>query len=133
MENITSILQWLIPSGGLGAIVVWLFSKTLRQIRTTKEVHDTYKHLYENIQGTLLDLQDENKKLYKAVSKLERAISRASTCRYFDACPIRDELHGEQKSDAKTGSRKRQCSDQGDQESRIRADPDVEREPPDTG
>jgi hypothetical protein len=132
-DTLTSILQWLIPSGGLGAIVAWLFSKTLRQIRTAKEVHDTYKQLYENIQGTLIDLQDENKKLYKAVSKLERVISRASACRYYSDCPIKHELLREQTVDTKPKSRKRQPANQGDEAGRIRADPGFDGGADDSG
>ena len=68
--DITNLLQWLIPSGGLGAVLVWLTNKTLRNLRTTKEVHDTYKLLYENIRETLIELQNENNKLYKSISRL---------------------------------------------------------------
>jgi chromosome segregation ATPase len=126
MEMLTSILQWLIPAGGLGTVVAWIFSKTLRQLRTTKEVHDTYKQLYENIKSTLTDLQDENKKLYRAVSKLERVISRASTCRhYFSDCPIKHELLREQEDGTKSKNRKRQHTSQGSEAEQIRADPGV--------
>lgn len=133
METFTTLLQWLIPSGGLGAIVVWLLSKTLRKIRTTKEIHDTYKQLYENIKETLVDLQDENKKLYKAVSKLERTISHASTCRYYTDCPIRHELLREQEGSTKPVRHKRQYASQGGQESGIRASPGIEGTPDNSG
>lgn len=90
--SIWQMVQWLVPAGGLGAVIVWLTSWVIRNTRTAKEVHDTYKTMYENIQGTLIELQDENKKLYRAVSKLERTISKATTCRYFADCPLRSEL-----------------------------------------
>jgi hypothetical protein len=126
MATLIDIAQWLIPSGGLGAALVWFFSKTLRQIRTTREVHDTYKQLYENIQGTLVDLQDENKKLYRAVSKLERAISRASSCRYYANCPIGHELWREREVDAKPPRSKRQSGNPGDSDDDISVDPGLE-------
>lgn len=91
-ETLSALLQWLIPAGGLGSVIVWLTSKNLRSARTAKEVHETYKLLYENIRNTLIELQDENKKMYKAVARLERAVNRASMCRYYDHCPVRVEL-----------------------------------------
>lgn len=48
--------------------------------------------LYENIiQQTLIEFKDENKKMYKVVARLS-AQSTASVCRYYDHCPVRDEL-----------------------------------------
>ena len=66
-ETLTDILQWLIPSGSLGAVVVWLTNKTLRNLRTAKEIHDTYKKMYEDVQVTLVEMQGDNKKLYRAI------------------------------------------------------------------
>jgi hypothetical protein len=131
--TLIDIAQWLIPSGGLGAALAWFFSKTLRQIRTTREVHDTYKQLYENIQETLVDLQDENKKLYRAVSKLERAISKASSCRYYADCPIGRELLREREADTKPSRRKRQPGAAGDPDGAVRADPGIESAAGDSG
>lgn len=91
-ETIIEILQWLIPTGTLGGLLAWFTNKVIRNTRTVKEVHDTYKEMYENTQGTLLELQNDNKRLYRAVSKLERTISKATTCRYFADCPLRSEL-----------------------------------------
>lgn len=91
-EHLTTILQWLIPSGGLGAVIAWMTSRIIRQTRLVKEVHDTYKVMYDDVSKTLLEVRDENEKLYKVVGKLERAISRATMCRYWHECPIRAEL-----------------------------------------
>lgn len=91
-EHIAPILQWLIPSGGVGAVLVWLTNKTIRNLRTSKEVHDTYKTMYLDVQQTLNDIQDEKKKLYKMVSRFERALSRCFSCRYHDKCPAIIEL-----------------------------------------
>lgn len=101
-----TLLQWLIPSGGIGAVIVWLTNKTLRNLRTAKEVHDTYKEMYEDVNSTLVDIRkenqnlyqitciqrEENEKLYKAIASLERTLSRAASCRHWDSCPIRSEL-----------------------------------------
>lgn len=110
-DTLINILQWLIPSGGLGAVIVWLTNKTLRNVRTAKEVHDTYKALYDDLRQTLIQLQDENKKLYKVVSRLERAVSKAPRCRYYDTCPIRDELRDNPEISGKPKGNKRQRSD----------------------
>lgn len=91
-ETLTNILQWLIPSGSLGAVVVWLTNKTLRNLRTAKEVHDTYKKMYEDLRITLVEIQTENKKLYRILSRFERAFSKACTCRYYPNCPVSAEL-----------------------------------------
>lgn len=105
-ESMITLLQWLIPSGGIGAVIVWLTNKTLRNLRTAKEVHDTYKAMYEDVNSTLVDIRkenqnlyqitciqrEENEKLYKAIASLERALSRAASCRHWDSCPIRPEL-----------------------------------------
>jgi hypothetical protein len=91
-DTLTNILQWLIPSGGLGAVIAWIASRRVRNTKIVKEVHDTYKTMYEDVQHTLLENRNENEKLYKAVNKLERAVSRATMCRYWDSCPIRAEL-----------------------------------------
>ena len=48
--------------------------------------------MYDNLSGTLIDLQNENIKLYKAVRELNRTIQKASTCKHYADCPIRSEL-----------------------------------------
>jgi hypothetical protein len=126
METLTNILQWLIPSGSLATVVVWLTSKTLRNLKKTEAVHDTYKKLYEDLKGTLIDLQDEINRLYKETNRLRQAVTKASTCIHYRDCPIKYELLREQEGDTKPKSRKRQHSNQGGQANGIRADPDIE-------
>lgn len=91
-ELITQILQWLLPSGFVGSLWVWLRHKENRKVLAAKERNDTYKEMYDNLSGTLIDLQNENIKLYKAVRELNRTIQRASTCKHYANCPIRSEL-----------------------------------------
>lgn len=86
------ILQWLVPVGSAGAVVTWLARRDTRKDRAVKEKNDIYKEMYDNISGTLIELQNENKKLYRAISRLERAIGKAAACRYFAGCPMRSEL-----------------------------------------
>lgn len=125
-DTLINILQWLIPSGGLGAVIVWLTNKTLRNVRTAKEVHDTYKALYDDLRQTLIQLQDENKKLYKVVSRLERAVSKAPRCRYYDTCPIRDELRDNPEISGKPKGGKRQRSDKRNTDSENNSGSGVE-------
>ena len=90
MDMILSLLQWLVPV--LGTAIVWLTNRTLRNSRTVKEVHDTYKAMYEDQRQTLITLQNENGKLYRDFARLERLVSRAAVCRHWPACPVRTEL-----------------------------------------
>ncbi|GHV10295.1 hypothetical protein FACS1894162_3630 [Bacteroidia bacterium] len=78
----------------------------MRNLRESKEIHDTYKKMYEDTSNTLLKIESENGKLRKVVARLERAISRATTCRYFDVCPIGDELQKQSDRDEPRTERK---------------------------
>ena len=90
-ETILQYLQWAFPCG-LGAVIGWLVSGKLRHARTAKEVHDIYKAMYDDVCRELQEMRKENEKLYKAFTRLERAVSRATACRYWPDCPIRSEL-----------------------------------------
>lgn len=116
-ELITQILQWLLPSGFVGSLWVWLRHKENRKVIAAKERSDAYKEMYDNLSGTLIDLQNENLKLYKAVRELNRTIQKASTCKHYADCPIRDEL---QKSGT-IDTNRQQCR-QPKQRKTIRAD-----------
>lgn len=135
-ETIITILQWLIPSGSLATVIIWLTNKTLRNARTNKEVHDTYKLMYEDVKRTLIELKNENKNLYRAFARLERAVSKASTCNHYDVCPIRDELQQQQKSEpkhtAKSKGRGRQRSTEDTQEDHAGGGAGVEGESEDS-
>lgn len=91
-DLIMQILQWLVPSGIAGSLWAWLRHRENNKVLAAKERNDAYKEMYDNLSGTLIDLQNENIKLYKAVWELNRTIQRASTCRHYADCPIRGEL-----------------------------------------
>lgn len=97
METLFQILQWALPTGGVGLAIGWLLSRNIRKTREAKEIHDTYKAMYEDVQQTLFDLKDEYDRLFKKMSRLERAVYRASGCRYWSQCPVRNELRKQQK------------------------------------
>lgn len=96
-DTIISILQWLIPSGGLGVAIGWLTSRTLREARTSKEAHDAYRAMYESVRATLIQLQDDNNKLHQAVALLQRAVHSTARCPHLYACPVRVELRKQAK------------------------------------
>ena len=91
LETILQYMQWAFPYG-LGAAIGWLVSGRIRNARTAKEVHDIYKEMYTDVCRELQEMRKENERLYKAVTRLERAMSRAAACRYWNGCPIRSEL-----------------------------------------
>lgn len=91
-DLIMQILQWLVPSGIAGSLWAWLRHRENNKVIAAKERNDAYKEMYDNLSGTLIDLQNENIKLYKAVRELNRTIQRASTCKHYADCPIRGEL-----------------------------------------
>ena len=86
-DLIMQILQWLVPSGIAGSLWAWLRHRENNKVLAAKERNDAYKEMYDNLSGTLIDLQNENIKLYKAVRELNRTIQRASTCRHYADCP----------------------------------------------
>lgn len=106
MDTLTNILQWVIPSGGLGAVIAWFTSKTIRNIRTKKEEHDTYKVLYDDISETLKTLQDEMGNLHKELGRFRRAISKIYGCRYYPNCPVQHELQNSEGNVRKNRTRK---------------------------
>ncbi len=104
-DVLIQLLGWAIP-GGLGASVTWLLSRRQRQTREAKEVHDTYRAMYDDVSATLSSIQtrnnelndtldkirQENSSLRRAVNALSKAIKAVNTCRHYDDCPVRREL-----------------------------------------
>ncbi len=99
LDTVLQWLQWAFPYGLVGA-VAWLFSGKIRDARAAKEVHDTYKAMYQDVSRELQEMRTDNEKLYKALTRLERAISRANSCRLWPDCPIRNELQDTKNSRA---------------------------------
>jgi hypothetical protein len=105
-DVLTNILQWIVPSGGLGAVIAWLVSSRIRNTKTAKEVHDVYKAMYEDVQRSLIDLRNENERLYKAFIRLERAIRAATLCPNYHSCPVRAELSDDKGCDKRKRGKK---------------------------
>lgn len=96
MEQILSILQWLIPSGSLVALLTWITSRRLRIAREDKSIHDAYKTMYDDVHQSLIDLSEENKIIRRTLVRLEATLALAHTCRYWGTCPIKHELRKQQ-------------------------------------
>ncbi|MBR5924906.1 MAG: hypothetical protein IKZ60_05530 [Bacteroidales bacterium] len=114
MDGMLDILQWALPSGAIGSVVTWFFGRTLRRTREAKEIHDTYKQMYEDVSSSLVILQQKyeetNEKLEeltaehlrtrRALNRLSRAIEAIESCDYSRICPVRSELQVSEECDA---------------------------------
>ena len=101
-----TMLQWAIPSGGVGAAIAWLANRKARQADNAKHVHDAYKSMYEDVSRLARELQEQNdetkKKLdelmcehqrtRRAHNRLSRAIEAIQTCPHSAVCPVSSEL-----------------------------------------
>jgi hypothetical protein len=133
-ETVMNILQWAVPSGGIGAAIAWIANRKANSARTAKTVHDTYKAMYEDISRLLEETQrkyDDSKKLTeklvsendltrRALNRLSRAIEAIQVCPHRSACPVRDELQNDQggkrrkKSGPEDRQREQERSERGD-------------------
>lgn len=105
VDGILQILNFLFTPGCFTALLVWIKTKDNRKAAASRERDDTYKQMYDNLSGTLLDLQNENIKLYKAVRDLNRTIQKATACPHYRDCPLRSELQGTEEPDRRTDIR----------------------------
>lgn len=114
------LLGSLFPAGlgaAIGTAIGWFFNRRLSKARNGGDVDAAYMDNIQNLRSDLLNSINENRKLYRAVARLDRTVARATTCRHWADCPIRNEL---QKSGADDNIQpvKRQPA----QRKRIRAD-----------
>ena len=105
-ETILQILTWAIPSGGIGAAIAWLANRNVRKTTEAKQIHDTYKEMYEDVSAELRAIRNENgeileradkssqesRTLKRALDRLSRAIEAIQFCPYRAECPVRAEL-----------------------------------------
>jgi adenine-specific DNA glycosylase len=89
---ILQALELLFGPGFVAVFWVWIKNRDTRKAASAKEREDVYKTMYDNLSDTLIDLQNENIKLYKAVRELNRTIQKATACPHFAVCPLRSEL-----------------------------------------
>lgn len=122
MDTVLQILQWAIPSGGIGAAIAWIANKKSRQAKSAKEVHDTYKAMYADVSellkkvqteneksnGKLDELGKENERTRRALNRLSRAVEAIQLCPHRATCPVRNELsltEDDDKRSAESGKR----------------------------
>jgi hypothetical protein len=91
-EWILQALELLFGPGFVAVFWVWIKNRDTRKAASAKEKEDVYKTMYDNLSDTLIDLQNENLKLYRAVRELNRTIQKATACPHFAVCPLRSEL-----------------------------------------
>lgn len=126
MDTIMQILQWAIPSGGIGAAIAWVANRKANNAKQAKSVHGTYKAMYEDISALLVETQrkyddstklteklvSENNLTRRALNRLSRAIEAIQLCPHAGSCPVSGELSlsedGDEGECECRGKRKRQ-------------------------
>lgn len=126
-DTILQILQWAIPSGGIGAAIAWIANRKAREAKTAKEVHDTYKTMYEDISTLLVETQKkyeetkeqiealgaENSRTRRALNRLSRAIEAIQVCPHRANCPVSGELSLDEEADERKPSRAKHSRGKG--------------------
>lgn len=120
MDTLMQILGSIFPAGlgtAVGAVLGWLLNRRISKVRKVGDIDAAYMDNINQLREELIKIQDENRKLYRAIARLDRTVARATSCRHWDDCPIRNEL---QKSG--TDDHIQPVKRQSAQRKRIRAD-----------
>lgn len=129
-KMIVEIVKWVIPIGGLGSVVAWLFNRTFSELRLIKESHDTFKVMYEDVKQALIDETEEKKQLRKVICRFERAINKMFACKHYAHCPVNEELKLTKEAEIRTRGQprrlSRQSGDRGDTDSEDKTRSDIE-------
>ena len=72
-DFLLQFIQWAIPSGGIGAAIVWFANRKANNAKNAKVVHDTYKGMYEDISKVLLETQQKYEDITKVVEGLNQS------------------------------------------------------------
>lgn len=113
-DIILNILQWAIPSGGIGASIVWIANRKVKEAEQAKRIHDTFKEMYGDVSKELLakqkelndaaednakaieELNKENARTRYALNRLTRAIEAIQLCPHRASCPVSSELQNQE-------------------------------------
>lgn len=113
-DIILNILQWAIPSGGIGAAIAWIANRKVKEAEQAKRIHDTFKEMYGDVSKELLakqkelndaaednakaieELNKENARTRYALNKLTRAIEAIQLCPHRASCPVSSELQNQE-------------------------------------
>lgn len=105
-EAFLNFLMYALPSGFAVQLLNWIAGHRKRKAQDMGDIDALYIENIGKLREELIKTQDENRKVYsdigrleRAVSKLERTIGKAAACPHFDACPIRGELPEQAGSD----------------------------------
>lgn len=114
MTDILNILQWAIPSGGIGAAIAWIANRKVKEAEQAKRIHDTFKEMYGDVSKELLakqkelndaaednakaieELNKENARTRYALNRLTRAIEAIQLCPHRASCPVSSELQNQE-------------------------------------
>lgn len=138
-DTFMNILQWAIPSGGISAAIAWIANRKVKAAENAKQVHDTYKSMYEDISRELLNAQKkvdestrenakaieelnrENARTRYALNRLSRAIEAIQLCPHRSTCPVSGELQNSEEGaeradepDAARGKKRQQRKPKAD-------------------
>lgn len=95
MDSLMQILGYIFPAGlgtALGATFGWFLNRRLSKVRQGSDIDAAYLDNINMLRDELIKIQDENRKLYRAIARLDRTVAKATSCRHWDNCPIRNEL-----------------------------------------
>ena len=113
-DIILNILQWAIPSGGIGAAIAWIANRKVKEAEQAKRIHDTFKEMYGDVSKELLakqkelndaaednakaieELNRENARTRYALNRLTRAIEAIQLCPHRASCPVSSELQNQE-------------------------------------
>ena len=130
-DMIMNILQWAIPSGGIGAAIAWIANRKVKEAEQAKRIHDTFKEMYGDVSKELLakqkelndaaednakaigELNRENARTRHALNRLTRAIEAIQLCPHRATCPVSGDLRDQEDGDGDkrgvgNGDKKRQ-------------------------
>lgn len=138
-SEIVSLLTYALPSGFIGAAASWLLKRKSFRAHEAREVHDTYKAMYEDISRLLEETQRkyddstrlteklvaENNLTRRALNRLSRAIEAIQLCPHRAVCPVSDELQDDGDGKGRGSGREERSAASGQRERERRADGDM--------
>ena len=83
------ILGSLFPAGlgaAIGTALGWFFNRRLSKARNSGDVDAAYMDNIQNLRSDLMSSINENRKLYRAIARLDRTVARATACRHWNDC-----------------------------------------------
>ncbi len=92
MDVLWNIIMYAVPGGFAVQVINWYRNRKLSKARQGGDIDAAYLDNINMLREELIKIQDENRKLYRAIARLDRTVARATACRHWDDCPIRVEL-----------------------------------------